>query len=521
MHLLLALVVTIRIDAAADRHPIDPRVYGLNFASEAQLRDLNVPFNRSGGNATTRYNWEQNASNHASDWYFESLEEGPNVPSGAADAFIASTKNAGASPAYTIPTIGWVARLGPHRERLSSFSIAKYGAQQDRDWQWFADAGNGVRASGGEIANNDPHDANTAVDPSFFRAWIAHMASEGLRYYLLDNEPSLWQWTHRDVKPAGATMDEMLARTIDYGEMIRDANPNAIILGPEEWGWLGYLLSGYDQQWADEHQNWSSTPDRMAHGGMDYVPWLLREVRTHEHATGRRILDVFTVHFYPQQREFSDDNSRTAQLQRNVSTRDLWDASYRDPSWIDANVRLIPRLREWAAQYAPGVQVGITEYSWGADGSMNGATAQADLLGIFGREGLDLAARWTTPPGGSPVYNAIKLYRNYDGAKSAFGDVNVSANAPQPDEVAAFAALRTRDHALTVVLINKQLDAEAPVQLQLASFVPRGNAQRWQLVNGAIARAADVSATDTLTLPRQSVTLLVIPGGKSKRRAVR
>jgi hypothetical protein len=152
---------------------------------------------------------------------------------------------------------------------------------------------------------------------------------------------------------------------------------------------------------------------------------------------------------------------------------------------------------------------------------MKGATAQADLLGIFGREGLDLAARWTTPATGSPVYNAIKLYRNYDGAKSAFGDVSVRADAPQPDEIAAFAAVRTRDNALTVVLINKQLDAEAAVQLALANFVPRGKAQRWQLVNGAIARAADVTATDALTLPRQSVTLLVVPGVKSKRRAVR
>ncbi|MBV8517259.1 MAG: glycoside hydrolase family 44 protein [Acidobacteria bacterium] len=521
MHFLLALVVTIRIAAAAGRHPIDPRVYGLNFASEAQLRDLNVAFNRSGGNATTRYNWEQNATNHASDWYFESLEEGPNTPSGAADDFITATQRGGASAAYTIPMIGWVARLGPHRERLSSFSIAKYGAQQDRDWQWFPDAGNGVHSGGGEIANNDPHDANLVVDPSFFRAWVAHMAGEGLRYYLLDNEPSLWQWTHRDVKPTGATMDEMLARTIDYASMIRDANPNAIMLGPEEWGWLGYLLSGYDQQWADEHQNWSSTPDRMAHGGMDYVPWLLREIRAHEQATGKRLLDVLTVHFYPQQREFSDDDSRTAQLQRNVSTRDLWDASYRDPSWIDANVRLVPRLKEWTAQYAPGLQTGITEYSWGADQLMNGATAQADLLGIFGREGLDLAARWTTPPTGSPVYNAFKLYRNYDGAKSSFGDVSVEATAPQPDEVAAFAAIRTRDNALTIVLINKQLDAEASVQLQLANFVPRGNAQRWQLANGTIARAADVAANATLTLPRQSVTLLVVPGTKVKRRAVR
>ena len=58
----------------------------------------------------------------------------------------------------------------------------------------------------------------------------------------------------------------------------------------------------------------------------------------------------------------------------------------------------------------------ITEYNWGAEGHINGATTQADILGIFGREGLDLATRWTTPDPSTPTYKAMKMYRNYDGA---------------------------------------------------------------------------------------------------------
>jgi len=69
--------------------------------------------------------------------------------------------------------------------------------------------------------------------------------------------------------------------------------------------------------------------------------------------------------------------------------------------------------------YYPGTPVGITEYNWGAEDHINGATAQADVLGIFGREALDLATRWSTPAVGAPAYNAIKTYRNYDGNKSA------------------------------------------------------------------------------------------------------
>src|SRR6266852_1068441 len=72
--------VTINVDAAANRHPIDPNIYGMAFASAADLADLNCPLNRSGGNAETRYNWQANASNRAADYYFESIGETSSTP---------------------------------------------------------------------------------------------------------------------------------------------------------------------------------------------------------------------------------------------------------------------------------------------------------------------------------------------------------------------------------------------------------------------------------------------------------
>ena len=44
----------------------------------------------------------------------------------------------------------------------------------------------------------------------------------------------------------------------------------------------------------------------------------------------------------------------------------------------------------------------------------------------------------------------MKMYRNYDGANSTFGDTSVSAIAPNADNLSAFAALRKADGALTV-----------------------------------------------------------------------
>jgi hypothetical protein len=170
--------VTVQIDAAADRHLISPLIYGVAFASSNQLKDMNVPLNRSGGNSTTRYNWQTNASNHADDWYFESLAESGSGPGASVDEFIRDSKNGGAQAMITVPIIGWVAKLGANSQRLGSYSIGKYGAQTDNDWQWFADAGNGVRTSDGqEITNNDPTDANLSVTANFQSGWVQHLTN--------------------------------------------------------------------------------------------------------------------------------------------------------------------------------------------------------------------------------------------------------------------------------------------------------------------------------------------------------
>jgi hypothetical protein len=201
---------------------------------------------------------------------------------------------------------------------------------------------------------------------------------------------------------------------------------------------------------------------------------------------------------------------------RNQSTRQFWDTNYVDPSWINSVIMLIPRMKNWVSTYYPGTKTGVTEYNWGAETNISGATAQADILGIFGREGLDLATRWTTPNTGTPTYNAMKLYRNYDGNKSTFGDTSVLATGSNPDNVSVFAAIRSADSALTVVVINKQLSINSSVSLALSNFVATGTAQVWQLnATNIITRLPDLTLSgNTLntTVPAQSITLFVLPG---------
>ena len=513
---LHAETITIAIDAARGRHPINPAIYGVAFATGVQLRELNVPLNRWGGNSTTRYNWQLNASNHAQDYFFES------IGGDDADAFIAETRAAGAEPMIAVPMIGWVARLGPNGDKLASFSVAKYGPQQETD-PFMPDAGNGIKIDGQPVTGNDPGDANVEVDSLFQQAWVQHIKSRfgSVRYYFLDNEPSLWFSTHRDVHADGARMDEIASRMIDYAAHIKAADPNAIVAGPEEWGWFGYFYSGFDQQFSEKN-GFSRFPDREAHSGAEYIPWVLDRIRTEEQTRATRLLDAVSIHFYPQSGEFSDDMSPSMQLLRNRSTRSLWDPNYQDESWINDKVKLIPRLRAWAEALRPGTPIGITEYNWGAERHINGATAQADVLGIFGREGLDFAARWTTPDRGTPAYNSIAIYRNYDSHGSTFGDISVNATVPNPDAIAAFAAIRTTDQALTLMVINKTVSS-ATVNLQVSNFSSAATAERWELTStNVIARLKDVAPSTLIDLPAQSITLLVIPSNvHARRRAVR
>jgi hypothetical protein len=96
---------------------------------------------------------------------------------------------------HSHPLAGWP-NSAPVAARLASFSIAKYGAQTDRDWHWMPDAGNGISSSTGRhITGNDPNDANAPSNSYFQQQWAATgelwggSSNGGLRYYIIDNEP--------------------------------------------------------------------------------------------------------------------------------------------------------------------------------------------------------------------------------------------------------------------------------------------------------------------------------------------
>ena len=545
--------ISIAINASSNRIPISPLIYGVAFAASNQLADLNFTMNRSGGNNETCYNWQINAHNLDFDWYFESYPDATATPPGAtADAFVANSKYGGAQPMITIPMIGWSPKLGANRSILYSYSIAKFGPQTGFD-PYLTDAGNGtgtnttanigwlittngpINSANGQIVTsglntgfsttNNPNDAYFPTNSVFQQGYVQHLISQwgfstngGVRYYIMDNEHSLWSSTHQDIHPVGPTMQEIWTNMLIYASMVKSNDPNALVCGPEEWGWPGYLYSGYDQQWATQHgyPSVNTYPDRTANGGWDYMPWLLNHFQQYNTTNHQRLLDYFTVHCYPQEGSVSGNAVDSAtELLRNESTRVFWDTNYTDPSWIASIIALIPRMENWVATNYPGTKIGITEYNWGAEPYINGATAQADILGIFGSQGLDLATRWTTPDPSTPTYLAMKMYRNYDGNKSTFGDTSILTVVPAPDNLSAFGAVRTSDGALTLMVINKDLNNATSITANITNFNATGTVQRWQLTSAnVITQLANITLTNKVLgdmVPAQSITLYVLP----------
>ncbi len=201
-------------------------------------------------------------------------------------------------------------------------------------------------------------------------------------------------------------------------------------------------------------------------------------------------------------RVFSADTSPETQAQRNRATHLLWGPH-----------ALIPLLKSRLKSFPAGTKTGLLNYSWGAENSIGGATAQADALGIFGREGLDLASR-PVPDSRTPTFKAIQMYRNYDGRRSMFGSISVSDDAPSPDTLSSFAAVRRSDGALTVIVINKSPTAPTPITLSVSHF-SGANVSAWQLAGAnaivPLPNRVLVGGALTATLPAQSVTLFVVP----------
>jgi hypothetical protein len=103
------------------------------------------------------------------------------------------------------------------------------------------------------------------------------------------------------------------------------------------------------------------------------------------------------------------------------------------------------------------------------------------------------------------------MYRNYDGKGSQFGDQSLGVASAVP-HLSVYAAERSSDHAVTILLVNESADTRSvTIDLQDGAAT-RASVFNYVSGESSIAPAADLTITArraTTTIPAYAIQLLV------------
>jgi hypothetical protein len=491
--------VTFQVDGSK-KSPISPFVYGINHP-DWEKQGWTPTLTRAGGNRLTAYNWETNASNAGSDWHHQNDNlMGSDVPGEPIRKGVAASHEHGASIVVTIPTIGRVAadkNGGGDVKQTPDYLNKRFLPSLSKKDGPFADT---------------PDLTDGKVYQDEFVAWLEKKfpkAREDARrtiFYALDNEPDIWSHTHNRIHPEKIRFDELARMNVEYASMVKRVAPKALVFGFVSYGWHGF----------------TTLQDAADRNGRDCTDFYLQEMSAAEKKAGRRLVDVLDIHWYPEahganRRVTEDDPSPEVAKARIQSTRSLWDPSYKESSWI-ANavgpIRLLPRMREKIEKNYPGTKLAITEYYFGGGDHISGALAQADVLGLFGREGVFAATLWHLGRTKDTfIHAAFAMFRNFDGAGGAFGDTGLAVSGGDAARASLFASVDDKKRVVLVAL-NKT-DGPLPVRVDLKDLPSFKAASLYRLTSTEPKPASQpelkVSGTALeLELPPLSISTLVL-----------
>jgi hypothetical protein len=520
----LAADVTITIDPAKTKL-ISPYIYGINFYNGVSGAPPLLTFDRAGGNRWTAYNWETNASNAGSDYFYQndSYLSSSNVPAEAVRSFVAGDQGAGLASLVTFQLQGYVSadESGPVARPFPNLSRFKQVIEKKS-----------TKDATPFTINPPTTDAYVYMDEF---AWALDQkfpgqaifgAAAGLpgttpahpTFISLDNEPDLWNSTHEEVQGSTNTSsDNHLAKTVTLSKALKDQFPNVVIFGPVNYGFNGIY------SWQGE-----------AGAGFSSTFWFadkyLAGIKTASTAYGKPLVDVYDFHWYS---EATDGTTRVinmngasltdAQVQAIVqSPRSLWDTTFKENSWITNSVLggpiyILRRLQAKIDAANPGMKIAITEYENGGFNHTAGTIAQADNLGVFGSEGVFAANFW--PPGGTYSYAlaGFRAFRGFDGASANFGDTSLQTTSSSVKDVVVYASSDSATPGRFVFVAINRSNATKVTAINGQSLI--GTAHLYQMTAASSAGQTVVQPVSigtmpvsgsslTITLPAYSVTTI-------------
>jgi fibronectin type 3 domain-containing protein len=520
----LAADVTITIDPAKTK-VISPYIYGINFYNGFSGAPPLLTFDRAGGNRWTAYNWETNASNAGSDYFYQndSYLSSSNAPAEAVRSFVAGDQGAGLASLVTFQLQGYVSadESGPVARPFPNLSRFKQVIEKKS-----------TKDATPFTINPPTTDAYVYMDEF---AWALDQkfpgqgifgAAAGLpgitpahpTFISLDNEPDLWNSTHEEVQGStNISSDNYIAKTATLSKALKDQFPNVVIFGPVNYGFNGIY-------------SWQGEASAGFSSSFWFADKYLAGIKTASTAYGKPLVNVYDFHWYS---EATDGTTRVinmngtsltdAQVQAIVqSPRSLWDTTFKENSWITNSVLggpiyILRRLQAKIDAANPGMKIAITEYENGGFNHIAGTIAQADNLGVFGSEGVFAANFW--PPGGTYSYAlaGFRAFRGFDGASANFGDTALQTSSSSVKDVVVYASSDSATPGRFVFVAINRSNATKVTAINGQSL--NGTAHLYQMTAASGAGQTVVQPVSigtmpvsgsslTITLPAYSVTTI-------------
>ncbi len=498
--------VTYTINTTLSRTTISPYIYGTNWHDNADYT-----IQRIGGNRCTAYNWENNWSNAGSDWYYENDQffDSSITPAKGYTKGIDLFNSHNQAAIVTLQLAGYVSApifRQINLETEAAPSIYFYPVQFAKGAPFCSPPD-----------NPDTNDGVVYMDEfvNFLVNRYGYAGQpNGVKFYCLDNEPDIWSdgskgATHPEVHVADPCCLEYKDKSIALCTAVKTVDPNAQMLGPVSYGFAGYMSFQGASDWSSE--------------GAEY-PWFLSyyldKMRIASNSAGKRLLDALDVHWYPEAQDGAGNritspvNTNAMYNARMQAPRTLWDTSYVGANgeiswinqWFSSYLPILPNLKNSIDTYYPDTNLAITEYAYGGENHWSGGIATADVLGIFGKYGVYIATYWGS---GSYVDAAIKIYRNYDGEHSTFGDTEVySAISNKVDSSIYASVFDADDNELHLIVINKNITDSITGTFNITSSQNFSSAAVWHFNN---ANSNITETTPVTTIVNNSFTYTILP----------
>jgi mannan endo-1,4-beta-mannosidase len=479
------LNVTYQINTSEAIRPISQYIYGMCNGGYD-----NATIRRQGGNRMTGYNWENNASNAGNDYFHQNdnyLPWNMGIPSALYDqpgivttAFHDSAQAHGAIDAVTLQMAGYVAK------DKNGTTVETWEAAPGNRWVEVVNHKPGIFSLTPDV--NDNYVYMDEYLNFLINQYGNAGTSTGVKAYILDNEAALWTSTHPRLYGTTISATDHLLKSLALARTVRGMDANAWIFGPEAYGYSEYL-------------NFQSAADWSVYSGQysHYLALYLDSMQQASAADGNRLLDVMTVHWYPDVYAgsiFSTDASPAIARERMQVPRSLWDSTYVENGWIgqwfSEDLPILPKLKSLINTYYPGTKLGITEYDYGGDAHISGGIAQVEALGAFARTGTEYATKW----GAFSDYSlsAVQLFRDI---AEPFGNQYIYSASSDRAHSSAFGSMSGNDDSeLHLVVTNKSMDSTINAQFNITAASDYDSIRVYYFTQGNTAiQVMDLPAT--------------------------